>query len=163
MKEFYSARERAAIYKKKHIYTAVYALLLLTATAVCAVICTRVRFYNWRVSFALCAGIFTLAGWTAIILNEFAVKDVRAEYRHIISLQNGEKRRLDCVLISVGAPARVPGGTRLCRVRVLEDDTESVYSVPARFANLLPAPGARAALTLSGSCITGCETYDENA
>ncbi len=163
MTEFYTPAVRTDIRSRKNIYALVCAGLLLAACALCVLVCLRVRSYNWRSSFALCLGVFALAGWTDIIINEFALKKWRAEHRHLAALDKGEKSRICCVILSTGAPARVPGGVELCRVRVKTDEGESVYSVNPRFVNLLPRPGERALLALSGSCITGCEAYDENA
>ena len=110
MISFYSQPE--ALRADRRAKTSLYVsfALLLSALIACIVLCTRVNTGNAETMLYLVIGLFTLAGWIAILLLRLVYFPSAAVCRHMKSILGGEEDETEGTLSLSPAAFQIPKG-----------------------------------------------------
>ncbi len=133
--------------------------LLLSALIACVVLCALVNTANAESMLYTVIGLFTLAGWIAILLLRLVYAPSAAICRHMKSILNGEEEALEGRISLSPAAFQIPKGI-LARKAALQAEGEEEarkLNIDARFVKKLPPDGTRVRVRTVRKFITAIE------
>ena len=131
--------------------------LLAAALIVCSALCANVRTGNAERMLYTVIGLFTLAGWAAILLLRLVYFPSAAVSRHMKSILNGEEEEMEGRLSLTSAAFQIPKGI-LVRKAALDTEGETrALNLDARFVKKLPPEGTRVRVRVVRKFITAIE------
>lgn len=160
MTEFYS-QEALARMRRQVRRTGTLALsLTLAATAVCVFLCTRVTTGNalrlqWTV-----IGLFTLTGWTALLLTNLVIRPCRAEADHMAGILREEPEEHSGILHSLPGAFRIPKSITVRSLTLQEEGATLELRLDARFLKQIPPDGSRVRVRTVRKYIVAMEVRD---
>ncbi len=122
--------------------TAACALLLLALTA-CIALCARVNTRNAERMLLIVIGLFTLAGWAAILLLTLVYRPSAAGCRHMQSILSDEAEEMAGKLVLTSALFQIPKGILVRRAALEDGDEKHTLNIYAHLAKQLPPSGTR--------------------
>ena len=133
-----------------------FGLLLLALTA-CIVLCARVNTGNAERMLYLVIGLFTLAGWIAILLLRLIYFPSAAICRHMNSILDGEEKELEGSIALSPAAFQIPKGILARKVSLAAEDETHMLNVDDRLVKKLPPDGTRVRVRVVRKFITAIE------
>ena len=131
--------------------------LLLSALIACIVLCTRVNTGNAERMLYLVIGLFTLAGWIAILLLRLIYFPSAAVCRHMNSIIDGEEKELEGSITLSPAAFQIPKGILARKVSLAAEDETHMLNVDDRLVKNLPPDGTRVRVRVVRKFITAIE------
>ncbi len=131
--------------------------LLLSALIVCAALCTQVNTANAERMLYAVIGLFTLAGWIAILLFRLVYLPSAAETRHMKSILDGEETELEGMITLTAASFQIPKGILVRKMTLAGEDETYALNLDARFVKKMPPDGARVRVRVVRKFITAIE------
>ena len=148
--------------KKKASSASAFACALLgAALIVCIVLCTRVNTANARSLLFWTIGIFTLAGWIAIIVYSLIYRPCHAKAAHAEGLMKEKTQELAGQLERVSPPFHIPKSVTVRKVTIHTENGAQTLSILSDLAGLLPAPGSYLKIQTARSYIIAFEVSHE--
>lgn len=140
---------------RNSLYTAC-ALLIFALTA-CVILCTKVNTGNAERMLYAVIGLFTLAGWTAILLFRLVYLPSAAAYRHMKSILAGEETEMEGRLALTAAAFQIPKGVLARKVTLTGEDEVFNLNLDSRNVKKLPPEGTRVRVRVVRTFITAIE------
>ena len=106
--------------------------------AVCVILCCFATRKNQDVTLPLTIGTSTLAGWIVIFLSHSRYDEARARARHVELMLTGPRERFSGRFTKQEGVYRVKKGVSIRKVRQQEEFHETMLTVFAEKASLLP-------------------------
>ena len=135
--------------------------ILLAALTACVVLCFHVRTGNESRLFKLTVALFTLAGWTAILLYSLGYKPAQAEYRHREHILKGESQAYEGVLTVSGGAFRIPKSITVKKAAIATGEETVRLNLDASLAGRMPPDGTKVRVLTVRQYITAFEVCDE--
>lgn len=157
MQHFYTPGA-AHSWKRRASFLLCFSLgLVAAALAVCIIFCTRVTQANAQTLLLASIALFTLAGWTCILLLSFAYAPARANTVHFACMLAEQPETLQGMITLHRESFRIPKSVTVRKVTLETDEGSLSLSVNASLAHLLPANGSAVRVNTVRKFITGCE------
>ena len=159
MISFYSQTEVLRVDRRAKTSLYISLALLLSALIACAALCTRVNTGNAETMLYTVIGIFTLAGWIAILLLRLVYFPSAAVCRHMKSILGGEEEEWEGVLSLSPAAFQIPKGivARKVSLAVEGEEEPRKLNIDDRLVKKLPPDGTRARVRTVRKFITAIE------
>ncbi len=127
--------------------------------ALCILICCFATRHNRGVTFPLTVAASVLSGWIVIFLSHSRHAPAKARVRHVELMLTGPRERFAGRFEKLEGTYRVKGGVSIRKVRLREEFHETMLTVYAEKAPLLPEAFEGAAETVD-DCIVAFEEAD---
>ena len=156
---FYSQAEAMRVDRRAKISLYVSFALLLSALIACVVLCTRVNTGNAERMLYLIIGLFTLAGWIAILLLRLVYFPSAAVCRHMKSIIGGTEEEIEGSLSLSPAAFQIPKGIVARKVSLAVEGEEDArkLNIDDRLVKKLPTDGTRVRVRAVRKFITAIE------
>ena len=156
---FYSQAEALRVERRAKISLYVSFALVLSALIACVVLCTRVNTGNAAAMLYTVIGVFTLAGWVAILLLRLVYFPSAAAGRHMKSILGGEEEEGEGSLSLSPAAFQIPKGILARKVSLAVEGEEEPrkLNIDARLVKKLPPNGTRVRVRTVRKFITAIE------
>ena len=139
MTPIYTPEEAGRMKKRSDRLFRAACILVAAAFVLCVVFCLTVDTGNARSLLFMAIGIFTLAGWIAILLLSFGAFPMRAESRHMKTMLDEETVEYTGIAETGTNIIRIPRSVSIRKVYLTTEDGERVsLNVLNRQAALLP-------------------------
>ena len=138
MKPLYTFQEARRWKQRSTSALAASAGVVTLALAVCIVLCTQVSTANAQALLFWVVTLFTLAGWTAILLLCFMYAPAKAQAEHIRGILAEEAQIHEGTLTMHRDSFRIPGSITVRKATLLTEDGPLSLNVSAGLANKLP-------------------------
>lgn len=142
MKPLYTFQEAKRWKQRSAFALAASAGVVALALAVCIVLCTQVGTANAQALLLCAITLFTLAGWTAILLLCFMHAPAKAQAEHIRGILAEEPQLHEGTLTMHRDSFRIPGSITVRKATLLTDDGPLSLNVSAGLAKKLPGSAA---------------------
>ena len=136
--------------------------VLGVALAACVALCFRVRTGNAEQMLYTVIGLFTLAGWAAILLLQLVWKPSRAEYHHMNNVLSGREEEMEGRLAVSPMAFQIPKSVLIRRVTLTDGEETKTLNLNARWVKLMPANGTAVRVKTAKKFITAIEVPHEN-
>lgn len=138
MRSLYKQEElQAAKARRKRTGTAM-ALVAGLGLALCVLICCFATRQNKGVTFPLTVAVSVLFGWIVIYLSHSRYEEAKARARHVELMLTGPRERFSGRFEKLEGTYRVKRGVSIRKVRLQEEFHETMLTVYAEKAPLLP-------------------------
>ena len=156
---FYSQAETLRVDRRAKVSLYVSFALLLSALIACVVLCARVNTGNAETMLYTVIGVFTLAGWIAILLLRLVYFPSAAVCRHMKSILGGEEDEMEGSLSLSPAAFQIPKGILARKVSLAAEGEEEPrkLNIDARLVKKLPPDGTRVRVRTVRKFITAVE------
>lgn len=156
---FYSQAEALRLDRRAKISLYISLALPVSALIVCAALCSQVNTGNAERMLYLVIGIFTLAGWSAILLFRLVHLPSAAVCRHMKSILNGVEEEEEGRLSLSPAAFQIPKGILARKVFLAVEGEEEPrkLNIDDRLVKKLPTDGARVRVRTVRKFITAIE------
>lgn len=133
--------------------------LLLSALIACVVLCALVNTANAESMLYTVIGLFTLAGWIAILLMRLVYAPSAAICRHMKSILGGEEEETEGRISLSPAAFQIPKGilARKAALTVEGEEENRMLNIDSRFVKKLPPDGTRVRVRTVRKFITAVE------
>lgn len=112
--------------------------LMAAATAVCIFLCTRLTTANTQAFLLADIILFTLAGWTAMLVLYFAYAPAHAQAAHMLGMLSAEPETCEGTLELLRETFRIPKSITVRKACLHTDEGTLSLSVSAGVARQLP-------------------------
>lgn len=160
MKLLYTTEEAQRWRRRASLALAVSAGAVALALAVCIVLCTQVSTANSHTLLLCAIAIFTLAGWTGILLLSFVHAPAKAQAEHIRGILAEESQLQEGVLTLHPDSFRIPGSITVRKATLLTADGPVALNVSARLVRKLPGSSAHLRVWTVRRFITAYEVIE---
>ena len=156
---FYSQVDALRMDRRAKVSLFVSFGLLFSALIACVVLCTRVNTGNAEQMLYWVIGLFTAAGWIAIVLLRLVYFPSAAVCRHIKSILGGVEEELKGRLSLSPAAFQIPKGILARKVSLAVEGEEETrkLNIDGRFVKKLPPNGTRVRVRTVRKFITAIE------
>ena len=154
----YSQTDALRVGRRARASLIVALTLLAAALIACSALCANVHTGNAERMLYTVIGLFTLAGWAAILLLRLVYFPSAAVCRHMKSILNGEEEEeMEGRLSLTPAAFQIPKGI-LVRKAALDTEGETrALNLDARFVKKMPPEGTRVRVRVVRKFITAIE------
>ena len=132
---FYSQADTLRMGRRAKISLFLSCALIVSALIVCIALCMRVNTGNAERMLYTVIGLFTLAGWIAILLFRLVYLPSAAGYRHMKSILCGEETEMEGTLTLTPAAFQIPKGILARKVKLADLRHNSDLSRIDRFTD----------------------------
>ena len=159
MISFYSQAEALRVDRRAKTSLYISFALLFSALIACIVLCTQVNTGNAEAMLYTVIGLFTLAGWIAILLLRLVYFPSAAICRHVKSILGGEEEEWKGVLSLSPAAFQIPKGivARKVTLSVEGEEEPRKLNIDDRLVKKLPTDGTRVRVRAVRKFITAIE------
>ncbi len=161
MTQLYTSDEIIRMKKKKRCLMTAAASILAAALLACTVLCFHVTGANATRLFALVAALFTLAGWTAIVLVNVFALPAGAWAKHAEGILACSGEEMTGVISSPEQVLRIPKSIWIRKVSLDCGEQQVLLSLPAAKARLLPPAGSTVRVMTARKYIVSFEVLHE--
>lgn len=140
---FYSQADTLRMGRRAKISLFLSCALIVSALIVCIALCMRVNTGNAERMLYTVIGLFTLAGWIAILLFRLVYLPSAAGYRHMKSILCGEETEMEGTLTLTPAAFQIPKGILARKVKLTGEDESCTLNLDSRNVKKLPPEGTR--------------------
>lgn len=148
-------RRKAVIWRNAIIVLAVLAL------TVCIVLCTQVRTENASRLLIAVMALSTLAGWTIILLLNFAYLPAKRQADHMCSMLEEENESYEGRLSLSPMRFAIPHSIVIRKATLTNGEEAAALSINAALADRMPPNGAYVRVQAARKYITAFEVCDE--
>jgi len=138
MTRLYTLKEAKRWKQRAALMLALATGLVALALIVCIALCTQVNTGNAQSLLSATITLFTLAGWTAILLGYFGYLPARAQAEHIGGMTTGTEEELEGVLTLLPETFRIPKSVTVRRATLDTPQGPVSLSVSAALSRQLP-------------------------
>ena len=131
--------------------------LILSALIICILLCARVNTANAEKMLYTVIGLFTLAGWAAILLFRLIYLPGAAAFRHMKSILDGEEAEMEGILTLTAASFKIPKSILVRKIILAGEDETYTLNLDSRFVKRLPPDGAHVRVRVVRKFITAFE------
>ena len=131
--------------------------LVMLALVVNIILCTRVNTANAQMLQVACIALFTLAGWTCILLLWFAYTPAKAQAVHIGGMFSAESKTYEGVLTIHKESFCIPKSVTVRKATLATAEGPLALSISAALVPQLPKSGTAVRVTTVRKYITGYE------
>lgn len=153
----YSQAEALRMGRRASISLYVSCALLAAALAACAALCAGVNTGNAEAMLYTVIGLFTLAGWAAILLLKLIWLPSAAACRHMKSMLAGEEEEAEGRIALTPAAFQIPRGIVARRVTLTGEKETKTLNMDGRLVKKLPPDGTRVRVRTVRKFITAIE------
>lgn len=143
MKHLYTREEALRWRRRASLSLGISIAAVTLALTVCIILCTQVSTANAQTLLLSVIVLFTLAGWTAILLLYFSYAPAKAQAEHIRGMLAEEPQPCEGVLTLHRETFRIPKSVTVRKATLLTDDGPVSLSVSAGLARMLPRNSVR--------------------
>ena len=131
--------------------------LVALALVINIILCTKITTANAQTLQGVCIGLFTLAGWSCILLLYFAYTPAKAQAVHMAGMFSAPSETFEGTLTIHKDSFRIPRSVTVRKATLETADGPLSLSVCAALVPRLPGNGTRVRLTTVRKYITGYE------
>lgn len=142
MKPLYTTEEARRWKRRSAFALTASAGVVALALAICIVLCTQVNTANARTLLLCAITLFTLAGWTGILLLCFVHAPAKAQAEHIRGILAEEPQLHEGILTLQRDSFRIPGSIAVRKATLLTEEGPVSLNVSAGLAKKLPGGSA---------------------
>ncbi len=153
----YSQAQAQQTDRRARVSVSAAVALLAAALIACIALCTQVNTGNAERMLYLVIGLFTLAGWIAILLFRLVYLPSAAVYRHMKSILSGEEEAMEGMITLNPAAFQIPKGILARKVSLADGEEKHTLNLDARFIKKLPPDGTRVRVRVVRKFITAFE------
>ena len=158
MMVLYSQADAQRMSRRAKISLSLSCALIVSSLIACIALCTRVNTGNAERMLYTVIGLFTLAGWAAILLFRLIYLPSAAGYRHMKSILDGEEAEMEGRITLTSAAFQIPKSILARKVTLAgEEEDARTLNLDARFAKKLPPDGTRVRVRTVRKFITAIE------
>ncbi len=156
---FYSHADALRMNRRAKISLYTSFALLLSALIACVILCTQVNTGNAERMLYLVIGLFTVAGWIAILLLRLIYFPSAAVCRHMKSILAGEEEEMEGRLSLSSTAFQIPKGILARKVSLAVEGEEETrkLNIDDRLMKKLPPDGTRVRVRTVRKFITAIE------
>ena len=137
-RSFYTEAELTSAKTRERRVGRAMAIVAGLGLVLCVLCCCFTTRQNQGVTLPLTVGTSILAGWIVIFLSHSRYDDARARERHLELMLTGPRETYTGRFTKTGGVYRVKKGVAIRKVRLQEDFHETMLTVSAEKASLLP-------------------------
>ena len=138
MQSLYRQEELPPVRAAQKRTAAAMLIVAVVGLILCVLFCAFTTRHNQTVTRPLTVGTSILAGWIVIFLSHSRYDDARARERHLELMLTGPRETYTGRFTKTGGVYRVKKGVAIRKVRLQEDFHETMLTVSAEKASLLP-------------------------
>ena len=159
MMVLYSQADAQRMSRRAKISLSLSCALIVSSLIACIALCTQVNTGNAERMLYTVIGLFTLAGWAAILLFRLIYLPSAAGYRHMKSILDGEEAEMEGRITLTSAAFQIPKCILARKVSLAVEGEEETrkLNIDDRLVKKLPTDGTRVRVRTVRKFITAIE------